>query len=317
VPVTEFTAVVLAHTDPPQVRRLLTALEDVPIVLHCDARTPRDVAADMLDGLPPWVTVLPSRATTLASWSLVAAELAGVRAALDRSDARHVAVLTGSDYPLVSTEGLVRELSAWEGFSWFWNQPMPFRPWDTPRHTDGGLWRLRHRFLTRADQVLFVRGIPLRWPLRRRLPDGVEARAGAQWKIYARHHAERLLEVADARPDLVDFWRTSLVPEETFAASVLGSRTLLGDDALPPCAAHAWHVAWRGELREHPDWFDEGDFDELAAARQAEPVGPDTAFLPWAGQQRPGRKLFARKFSSSTSAGVLDRVDAELRRVVS
>lgn len=312
--VTELAAVVLAHTDPCHLRRLVAALDGIPIFLHCDAKTAAPVLADMIGSLPKNVKVLEQLATSLASWSLVAAEIAGVRAALARTRADHIAVLSGTDYPLVSMQVLVEELDAWREQSYVWNHTMPFRPWDTSRHRDGGLWRLRRRFVMRHDQVMFVRDVPLRWPfLRVSLPAEIEPRASSQWKIYARHHAARLLDVIDTRPDLLRFWRSTLIPEESFAASILGSRAIMGGAALPPCWAHAWYMRWREDGQEHPRWLGHKDFDDLAAARAADSVGPDEAFRPWTVQERPGRKFFARKFSSSVDPEVVDRIDAELR----
>jgi hypothetical protein len=310
---TELAAVVLAHRDPPMLRRLVGALEDVPVFLHCDAGTPAPVAREMVQGLPPRVTVLPRIRTRLASWSLVAAELSGLRAAVTATRADHIAVLSGSDYPLVSVPDLVSELAAWKQQSYLWNVELPFPAWDTPRHPDGGLWRLRRRFLTRDGHVLFWREIPLRWPVPRRVPAGIHLRASSQWKIYARHHVERLLDVVDSRPDLVGFWRTTLVPDETFAASILASPSLLGADALPPCRAHPWYIRWPEGVNYHPEWLTGSDFGDLADARWA---GAPTAAEAAASMdvwELPGRKLFARKFSTDVDPAVLDRIDAELR----
>lgn len=309
---TEFAAVVLAHHDPPMLHRLVAALEDVPIFLHCDAATPDPVAGEMVHGLPDRVTVLPRRPTRLASWSLVAAELSALRSSLASTSARHIAVLSGSDYPLMSVPELVRELASWEGRSYLWNAEIPFPPWNTPRHPDGGLWRYTRRFLTRRDHVLFVRKIPLRWPVPRAVPPGLELRASSQWKVYARAHVERLLAVVDDRPDLLRFWRTTLVPDESFAASTLASRSLMGDDALPPCRAHAWYIRWPREGNYHPAWLTGADFHDLAAARRAAPVSWQESAAAPETSELPGRKLFARKFSPRVDAAVLDRIDTEL-----
>lgn len=321
---TEFAAVVLAHADPPHLRRLAAALEDVPVFLHVDARTHRLTAQSMLQGLPRSVTVVDSIPTSLASWSLVAAELAALQAAVTATRAEHIAVLSGSDYPLVSVETLIEELSRWAGHSYLWNVPMPFRGWNGPRHRDGGMWRLRRRFLTRGDDVVFWGRIPLRWPAPRALPPGIEARASSQWKIYARHHVELLLDVVRSRADLVRFWRRTLVPDETFVASVLGSRALVGDAAIPPCRAHPWFINWPERPQYHPDWLRGADLERLADARWADPIGPDEALAPcnldelaarrspW--PVGPTRKLFARKFSSRIDPHVPEWIDAELRR---
>jgi hypothetical protein len=63
----------------------------------------------------------------------------------------------------------------------------------------------------------------------------------------------------------------------------------------------------------HPQWLRSADFPELARARWTPPVDPGEAVLPADGWDLPGRKLFARKFATEVDAGVLDRIDAELR----
>jgi hypothetical protein len=307
--VTELAAVVLAHNDPVHLHRLVGALEDVPVFLHCDAKTPPEVFDAMTRGLPRRVTVCARIPTTLASWSLVRAEMIALREAVARTRAPHIAVLSGSDYPLVSVQTLVEELAAWRDRSYFRNVPLPFVGW-----SHGGLWRFQHRFLTRGDQVVHVRGIPVRWPVKRTVPRELTLRASSQWKIYARRHAELLLAVADSRPDLIRFWRTTYVPDESFAASVLGSRALVGDDALPPCAAQTWFMRW-GPRIEHPTWLTSADFDALAAARRAPSADPAVVTGPNGSDSTVPRalKMFARKFSTAVDTAVLDRIDSELR----
>ncbi len=309
---TPFAAVVLAHADPHTLHRLVSALDGVPVYLHVDARTAPAMFGAMTSRLPDRVTLVDRIPTRLASWSLVEAELAGLRAAVRDSDAQHIGVLSGADQPLVPTEELVSFLAGWAGESLLWNAPMPFHKWDAPRHPDGGMWRLERRFLTRGDQLIYLRGMPLRWPWKRSTPAGVELRASSQWKIYSRRHAERLLAVVDERPDLVDFWRTTLVPDETFVASVLGSPELVGSDAIAPCWVNPWFVNWPDRGSFHPEWIRTGDLDRLSAARWAEPVHPAEGLGD--GAERPHRKLFARKFSSAVDADVLDLVEKELRR---
>ncbi|WP_205706588.1 beta-1,6-N-acetylglucosaminyltransferase [Kineococcus vitellinus] len=267
------------------------------------------MAEDMVRGWRGRAVPLPRRSATLASWSLVQVELDALRAVLRQSAAEHIAVLSGACYPLVSGAELHRQLTAWAGRSYLMSVPIPFTPWNTPRHQDGGTWRFTRRFVLRGDDVVFVAGVPLRWPGRRQVPEGLRLRASSQWKIYARHHAELLLRIVDTRPDVVAFWRRTLVPDESFAASVLSSPTLAGVDAAPLCHGHAWYQQWTDDRPDHPDWLRVDDFDRIAAARRG-PVA-DPVVL-----QQPGpmpQALFARKFSSETEGGLIDRIDAELR----
>lgn len=309
---TNIAAVVLAHADPTQFRRLVAALNDVPIFLHCDAKAPPEIYHQMVQGLPPRVVLCDRHRTSVASWSLVDAELGALREAMRRTSAEHIMVLSGADYPLVSMQELADSLSLWDGATYLWNVPLPFSPWDTPQHPDGGLWRTRSRFIVIRRQVAFVRGVPLRWPIKRDVSPELELRAASQWKIYARRHVEILLEVVEKRPDLIRFWRGTLVPDESFVASMLASPKLVGSEALPICYDDAWYLDW-SVSDGHPKVLDSSDFDKLAEARWAIPSTPATASV-LDGQPRPlERKLFARKFTTAGSEAVLNRVDHELR----
>lgn len=303
-------AVIMAHRDAPGVRRLIGALQDVPVVLHCDRKAPDEVATAMLTGWGGRVVAVPRTSATLGSWSLVRIELDLIRAALQHSSADHIAVLSGSDYPLVSTESLLRALTPWAGRSWMMNAPIPFEPWSVPRHPDGGRWRTAHRFLHRGDDLIMVRGIPARTVWRRPLPAGQELRATSQWKIYSRHDAELVLRIVDRRPDLVRFWRSTLVPEESFVASVLSSPMISGEPAVPVSFRHPWYIAWPARGAHHPAWLTEDDFDTVAAAARGPAGTPALVGDPDARVQA----LFARKVSTDRSTALLDRIDAELRR---
>lgn len=303
-------AVVLAHRDAEHVRRLLRSLAGVPVVLHCDSKAPLEVARAMVAGAGPDVRLLPRTSGKLSSWSLVRIELAGLRAALQTSAASHIAVLTGADYPLVGLEELHQRLQGWSGRSYMLSAPIPFERWSVPRHPDGGAWRTAHRFLTRGDDLVTVRGVPARLPWRRAVPFDLQLRASSQWKVYARSDAERLLRVVDERPDVVSFWRSTFIPEESFAASVLSSPTVTGAPALPLCHHVPWYTHWSHDGAHHPDWLDESHLDDLRARRDAPPGEPTELERPRVGERQ---SWFARKFSTERSSGLLDRIDAERR----
>jgi hypothetical protein len=307
----DLAVVVLAHSDPAHLLRLVNALEDLPVFVHCDAKTKPAVYGRMRT-LPRRAAMLPRIDTRLSSWSLVAAELVGLRASLRATTADHIAVLSGADYPLVPVEELRRVLRRWTGHSYLYNRPLPFAQWNSSRRQDGGEWRMRYRFLTRRDNIRLWHGKPVRWPVRRSVPDGLELRASSQWKIYSREHAQLLLRVVDTRPDLIRFWRTSFTPDETFAASILSSPAIVGwQTVLRPCLANAWYYRFPPGA-SHPKWLDQTDFSEIAAARQAPSVEPPGVLDIADPKALQHAKLFARKFSSDNPS-LLERIDAELR----
>jgi Core-2/I-Branching enzyme len=304
-------AVLLAHDDPAKVRRLIAALDGVEIFLHCDRRAPDELVRRMLEGSGPNVHLVPRRRTSLASWSLVEAEFATLQLALERSRAEHVVVLSGSCYPLVQVAELEEELSEWRGLSRLLLHPLPFQQWDTPRNRDGGLWRFRRRFVSFRGKQLFVRGVPLR-SVRRPIPRELRLHASSQWKIYARHHAATLLRILAERPDLLRFWRTTFVPDESCAASVLRSPALAGSIVDEVCDDFPWYIDWDSVARTfRPAWLAERDFPALRAARLAPPRRRDQA-LAGAADRNNCRKLFARKVSSRAER-LLDLIDRELR----
>ncbi|QSB22656.1 beta-1,6-N-acetylglucosaminyltransferase [Curtobacterium sp. 24E2] len=138
---TPLACIVLAHEDPTHVRRLVAALDPFPVFLHCDASTDDAVFEAMTAGLPERVHVLPRMRTGWAKWENVAAEVAGYRAALAQTDATHVALLTGSDYPLADADEISALLTANPGQSFVEAKPLPHPAWGR----DGGRSRVRFR----------------------------------------------------------------------------------------------------------------------------------------------------------------------------
>jgi hypothetical protein len=304
-------ALILAHDDPPMVRRLIAALDGVDIFLHCDSRAPAALVSEMTADAGPRVRLIPRHRTAWASWALVEAELAGLRMALEHSAAEHLIVLSGSCYPLVSVAELQDELSDWRGLSRLPLIPIPNPVWDTPRNPDGGMWRFRRRFVTFRGQTVFVGGVPLR-TRRRTIPTELNLLASSQWKIYARPHAAEWLRVLSDRPDLRAFWRTTLVPDEACAASTLSSPELTGPIADELRDDFPWHLEWGdAAVADHPGWLRERDFAALRAARQAPLRAPDRCSIAPADRDAY-RKLFTRKLSSREGR-LLDRIDEELR----
>lgn len=277
--------VVLAHANPAHLHRLVAALQPMPVFLHIDAGTEDDVAARLVDGLPDTVRLLPRRATGWASFGLVDAELEGYRAALAGTDAEHLVLCTGADYPLAGADRIIAELDGLRGRSWAELTRLPIPDWGPL----GGYDRfvLRHR----------VRDRRRTWsPIPRPWPRGLRPAGGSQLKVLARPHAQRLLDLLDARPALTAYFRGVWVPDETLVPSVLSSRFSGIDvaaefvDAPPP-----WYIDWGQKPSPSPRWLGVADLPALRAARA-----------------RDVPALFARKFDDS-SYEVLDAIDAELR----
>ena len=280
--------VVLAHHDPAHVRRLVGALDPFQVFLHCDRRTPEPVFAAMTSDLPDRCSLLPRLSTPWAAWNAVEAEISGYRAALEQTDAAHLVLLSGSDYPLASTGKISEYLSARVGISTTSFEPLPRAPWGA----DGGMSRLRYWHHP-------VRRHMLRVPIPRTIPRDVVPAGGSVLKVLARHHARQLVDTFDRRGDLVSFWRHTWCADETFVPTILNTPAFVPDWAEAHVDADLWFIDWLGGGRKSPEWL-------------------TTAHLPALQERslRPRQEpvLFARKFSSSIDPGVLDAIDTSLRR---
>jgi hypothetical protein len=277
--------VLLAHAHPAHVRRLVAALTPMPIFLHVDAATADDVAKAMVQGLPETVRLLPRLRTAWASYGLAEAELSGYRAALADTDADHLVLCTGADYPLASADQIAATLDGYAGLSWMELNALPIKDWGPLGGYDRFLWRNRVRERSRE------------WsPVPRPWPKGLRPAGGSQLKILARHHAESLLTVIDERPDLVPYFREVWIPDETMVPSLLRSRFSGVDlSAELVTGPSAWYIDWGSKPSPSPRWLGLDDLPALVDARR-----------------RSTPALFARKFDESATE-ILDAIDAELR----
>ena len=286
--------VILAHADAPMVSRLVSALDGADIFIHCDAKTPAEVCDAMVPAGAEGVQMVQRRSTSLASWSLVEAELVSLDAALRQSKAEHIAIMSGSSYPLAGVEAIDAALAPYRGQMLAETNKLPFPDWNARWKADGGMWRFKSRFLTSGDTLITVAGLPV--PLwRQRIPASLVLHGGAQWKVYSRAHAKALLETLNSSAEQRRFWRHIFIPDESCAVSILKSPQLVGDLSERVVNRHVWLIDWphMPADRAHPNWLTAADFDMLAAAA------------------RSADKLFARKVSS-TETELLDRIDAEL-----
>jgi hypothetical protein len=291
-----FACVVLAHTDPVQLRRLVRALDPVPTFVHCDVRTPQALYREMVEGLPPHVRLLPRIRTGWARWENVAAELDGLARAIRVPGVRHVAVLSGTDYPIASVEAIGELLAGFEGRSLMRSFSLPFAPWGP----SGGMSRLRYRHWAVGKRMI-------RLPVPRALPGRLVASGGHQFKVLAAEHARRVLAAAEEDRRLVAFFERSWIPDETFVPSVLRSPGLVGDLRGEIVPFTVWFARWGEGGTKSPRWLDAADLPALARARFRAPGAPADDV----GGTLP--RLFARKFSTSGSARLLDAIDATLR----
>ena len=286
--------IVLAHTLPVQLCRLIQRLDDGSSIfyVHIDKASPM-AAFGCLSGFGEKVVLVPRENSQWARLGIVQATLNALRSI--EGDARgfdRAILLSGQDYPIKSNREIDGFLHAspYRVFMNHWRIPNV----DVWRHR-GGLARVdkyffgigRHQVVAASAANLLARIVP---PLRRTMPDGLTPYGGWMWWIFDRAAVRRVLRYVDEHPGYVAYHRHTFAPDEVFF------QTLLLNSRDEELIASICNDDMRFVLREgeasHPRVLGKGDLEALMSSQD----------------------LFARKFDARVDARVLDAIDAALER---
>ncbi|SIO43022.1 Core-2/I-Branching enzyme [Rhodovulum sp. ES.010] len=228
--------ILLCHKAPEEVIRQaaqLTAAGDL-VAIHFDARAPRaayDRVRAALAGNPSVAFAQRRVRCGWGEWSLVAATLAALRAAEAAfPDATHFYMLSGDCRAIKSAEYVHAFLDAEdadyiESFDFFASDWIK---------TGLKAERLtyRHLFNERRRKRLFYGALALqrRLGLDRAIPADLQVMIGSQWWCLRRRTVEAVLDFIRARPDVVRFFRTTWIPDETFFQTLV--RHLVPEDEI-------------------------------------------------------------------------------------
>lgn len=214
--------ILLSHKDPRAIieqAQRLTAAGDY-ISIHFDARSPKAdydmIRAALADN--PSVTFARKRVKAgWGEWSLVAGTLEAVKAAVDAFPrATHFYMISGDCMAIKSAEFAhdfldSEDVDYIESFDFFNSDWIK-----TGIKEDRLIYR--HWFNERSRKWLFYSS--LEWQkklgLTRKIPDDLQIMIGSQWWCLRRRTIEWILEFTDRRPDVMRFFRTTWIPDETF-----------------------------------------------------------------------------------------------------
>jgi hypothetical protein len=155
-------------------------------------------------------------------WSLVGATLEAVRSAVAAFPlATHFYMLSGDCMPIKSAEYAHAFLDAAdcdyiENFDFFESD------WIKTGFKEERLI-YRHFFNERTRKKLFYASYDLqkRFGLTRRIPADIQVMIGSQWWCLRRQTIEKVLEFCAARPDVMRFFATTWIPDETFFQTIV------------------------------------------------------------------------------------------------
>ncbi len=214
--------ILLCHKDPPAIirqARRLTATGDY-VSIHFDARAKASDFAKITEALAdnPSVCFAAKRIKCgWGAWSLVQATLNALEMA-ERNfpDATHFYMLSGDCLPVKSAAYAHRFLDAHdrdyvESFDFFTSD------WIKTGFKEERLI-YRHWFNERTQKAWFYRSFRLQKALglTRRIPEDIEVQIGSQWWCLRRRTIEKLLQFCRTRRDVVTFFSTTWIPDETF-----------------------------------------------------------------------------------------------------
>lgn len=228
--------ILLCHKDPEGIiaqAQRLTAAGDF-ISIHFDARAKREDYEKIRAALSAngSVTFAARRLKCgWGGWSLVDASLEAVKAAVEAFPrATHFYMLSGDCMPIKSAEYahdfLDRaDVDYIESFDFFTSDWIK-----TGIKAERLIYR--HWFNERTQKWLFYGSLNLqeRFGLTRQIPEDLAIQIGSQWWCLRRRTVEWVLDFCRKRPDVMRFFSTTWIPDETFFQTLV--RHLVPEDEI-------------------------------------------------------------------------------------
>jgi len=205
--------ILLCHKDPDaiiQQAEQLTAAGDY-LSIHFDASAPQSAFARIKESLAdnPLVCFAKRRIRCgWGEWSLVQATLYAVEAAVDAfPQATHFYMVSGLDH---------YDIDYIESFDYFESN------WIKTGFREERLI-YRHWFNERTQKWLFYRSFEAqrRFNITREIPADVSMMIGSQWWCLRRRTIEAVLDFTRKRKDVMRFFRTTWIPDETFFQTIV------------------------------------------------------------------------------------------------
>lgn len=219
--------ILLTHKEPErliaQVRRL-TATGDF-VSIHFDGRArPEDYAQIRaeLDGHPGVAFAKRRLKCGWGEWSLVEGSLEALRAAAEAfPTATHFYMLSG-DCMQIKTAEYARAFLEREDVDYIESFDFFASDWIKTGIKEERLI-YRHWFNERKHKTLFYKSMEWqrRLGLARKVPEDIQMMIGSQWWCLRRETIEKVLAFCDTRPDVMRFFRTTWIPDETFFQTVV------------------------------------------------------------------------------------------------
>lgn len=233
---TQIAFILLCHKDPEAIIRQaeqLTAAGDY-ISIHFDASAPKSAFTAIQDGLSgnPNVAFAKTRISCgWGAWSLVQATLYALEAAVEAFPrATHFYMLSG-DCMAVKSASYAHKFLERDNCDYIESFDFFKSDWIKTGIKEERLI-YRHFFNERTQKWLFYRSFWLqrRFGLTRKIPEDLQIMIGSQWWCLRRLTVEKILQFTRDRRDVMRFFRTTWIPDETFFQTLV--RHLVARDEI-------------------------------------------------------------------------------------
>jgi hypothetical protein len=210
--------IISAYQRPDLLARLAEALRPHPVAIHIDKKSAIGPDVERRLGARPDVAFLPRHICHWGLFGHVEASLEGLKWFLGTS-CDYAILLTGQCYPLKSMSDIIQDLADLDGRSIVNHTAFPRPEW--LQHDEGGYRRL---------ESFYVKLPLLRTPKRIRLwdrhvPGGLHPYGGSSYWCMSRACADHVVRTVHRNPELVRFFRRTLIPDEMFFQTVLANST--------------------------------------------------------------------------------------------
>lgn len=219
--------ILLCHKDPDAIIKQATSLTAVGdyISIHFDARQSKEVFEKIRDGLSdnPRVAFARKRIKCgWGAWSLVQATLYAVEAAVEAFPrATHFYMVSG-DCMSIKTAEYAHEFLNREDVDYIESFDYFDSDWIKTGFKEERLI-YRHFFNERTHKWLFYNSFNLqkKLGLARKIPEDLQMMIGSQWWCLRRRTIEWVLDFTRSRPDVMRFFQTTWIPDETFFQTIV------------------------------------------------------------------------------------------------
>ncbi len=306
---------ILNHRPPDQLLRLMAAirleLATSPIVVHHD-RFRANLDASTIDTIDNAYVLTSPAPVVWGDFSIVAACWRSMAWMSEHLDFDWVVLLSGQDYPIKPLATLGEYLAGLQSDAVLRAAPIhdlhsqvdlsrrylyQYRP--AAGHPSGQARTLLRRssgplvnVINASQSQLHIYKLPIHMPWRvgwrAQSPPFTKENPcwqGTMWIALSRRGLDYLLAAIRRRPDYVDYYRRTIIPDESATSTLLCNAP---DLRIESASLH--FARWTNPVIGHPDTFSANDLDELLAARE----------------------YFARKFDLSHDGKIFDALDRSL-----